>query len=41
MSATMWYLLGCGTGAGCMLIVILMGLVAVWPDIKTRFRGRG
>lgn len=39
MSATGWYLLGCATGAGAMLVACLFALVAIWPDLKKGWRG--
>lgn len=34
MSATGWYLLGCATGAFCMLVVCAFTAMTVWPDLK-------
>jgi hypothetical protein len=39
MSATHWYLLGCASGAGLMLIMCVFAAVAVWPDLKRGWRG--
>ena len=41
MDRTDFYLIGFASGAGFMLLVCVFALVAVWPDLKQRYRGRG
>lgn len=39
MTAVHWYLLGCASGAGLTLLMVVFAIAAIWPDLK-RLRRR-